>query len=57
MPVHAGHRPASRILGLISLDHVPDQMNRDVLQFLALARVHFGKPVSTFPGHALGSDR
>jgi hypothetical protein len=35
------------------LERIPVQMNRDALQILAFAHVLFGKPVPTFPGHAL----
>jgi len=37
-----------------ALEHIPIRRNRDVLQIPFLAHVLFGKPVSTFPGHALG---
>jgi hypothetical protein len=40
---------------MFRLERIPIGLNRNALQILALARVLFGKPVSTFPGHALAA--
>src|SRR5262245_42907059 len=41
--------------GAVTFERIPIGLNRDALQILALARVLFGKPASTFPGHALAA--
>src|SRR5262245_1675187 len=39
----------------MALEHVPFLRNRNMLQIRDMAHVLVGKPVSTFPGHALGA--
>jgi hypothetical protein len=39
------------------LDHFPIKGHREMVQVSLLSHALFGKPVSTFPGHALGGGR
>ena len=48
-------RSRSLILLIVALEHFPIHGNREMLQIYLLSHVLFGKPVSTFPRHALSA--